>query len=180
MIFQEEGPVNTEAVVQRVLAVAKERGIRHIVVASVRGKTAAYFTGRPDLNIVCVTHVPGFEQDGVNQMDEATRASLEADGLRLVTASHVLSGVERGISSRSGGMYPAEILSNTLRMFGQGVKVCVEVAIMALDAGMIPFGEEVIAVGGSGQGADAAIILKPAHAAKVFDTRICEILCKPY
>lgn len=45
-----------------------------------------------------------------------------------------------------------EIIANTLRMFGQGVKVCVEVATMALDAGLIPYGEDVIAAGVSGVG----------------------------
>jgi hypothetical protein len=64
-------------------------------------------------------------------------------------------------------------------MFGQGVKVCVEIATMALDAGMIPYGEDVIAVGGTGTGADTAVILRPSHAASIFDTWISEILCKP-
>ena len=77
-------------------------------------------------------------------------------------------------------MYPAEIMSGTLRMFGQGIKVCVEISIMALDAGAIPHGENVIAVTGTGRGADTAAILTPAHAAKVFKTKIHEIICKPY
>lgn len=57
--------------------------------------------------------------------------------------------------------------------------MCVEISVMALDAGLIPYGEEVIAVGGTGEGADTAIIIKPAHAANIFDTWISEILCKP-
>jgi hypothetical protein len=64
-------------------------------------------------------------------------------------------------------------------MFGQGIKVGVEIATMALDAGLIPFGVSVIAVGGSVRGADSAIILKPAHAKDILSTRIEEILCKP-
>jgi hypothetical protein len=50
---------------------------------------------------------------------------------------------------------------------------------MALDAGMIPYGEEVIAVGGTGRGADTAVIIKPAHANNILDTWISEIICKP-
>ncbi|TCO54541.1 hypothetical protein EV203_1502 [Caldanaerobacter subterraneus] len=72
-----------------------------------------------------------------------------------------------------------EIMANTLGMFGQGVKVCVEVATMALDAGLIPYGEDVIAAGVSGVGADTAIIIRPSYAASIFDTWISEILCKP-
>lgn len=67
-------------------------------------------------------------------------------------------------------MYPAGIMSETLRMFGHGLKVCVEASIMALDAGAIPFGEPIIAVGGTAEGVDAAAILTPAHASKVFQT----------
>ena len=43
-------------------------------------------------------------------------------------------------------------------MFSQGTKVAVEIAVMALDAGLIPW-RAVIAVGGSGRGADTAVVL---------------------
>ena len=33
--------------------------------------------------------------------------------------------------------------------------------------------------GGSGRGADAALVLKPAHQNNFFDMRIREIICKP-
>ena len=62
---------------------------------------------------------------------------------------------------------------------GQGVKVCVEIAVMALDAGLIPHGEEIIVVAGSGRGADTAVIMHPAHANNILETKINEILCKP-
>lgn len=74
---------------------------------------------------------------------------------------------------------PPSIVAHTLRMFGQGTKVAVEIAVMALDAGLIPYGSEVIAIGGSGGGADTALVVKPAHAKNFFDTQIREIICKP-
>lgn len=67
-----------------------------------------------------------------------------------------------------------------MRMFGQGLKVCVEIAIMALDAGFIPFGEDVIALGGTSRGVDTAVIIRPAHANKVFETSVREVICKPF
>ena len=70
-------------------------------------------------------------------------------------------------------------MAHTLRMFGQGVKVCVEIAVMAADAGMIPTTEPVIAVGGSGRGADTAVILQAANANRILSTKIDEIICKP-
>jgi uncharacterized protein len=66
-----------------------------------------------------------------------------------------------------------------LRMFGQGVKVAIECTVMSLDSGLIPFGETVLALGGTGRGADSAVILKPAHSSQIFDTKIIEICCKP-
>ena len=77
------------------------------------------------------------------------------------------------------GTYHVEVMANTLRMFGQGVKVCTEISVMALDAGLIPYGVPVIAIGGTNKGADTSIVITPAHANRIFKTKIHEILCKP-
>ena len=76
-------------------------------------------------------------------------------------------------------MYPVEVMAQTLRMFGAGTKVGVECAVMALDAGCIPFGEKVISLGGTGRGLDTAIVVTPGHAPRIFSTYINKILCKP-
>jgi hypothetical protein len=184
MYFAEPGPANTKAVMEIALSEAVKRGIPAIVAASNTGKTAealleearrAQFSG----SLVCVTHVNGFMENGVNEMDAAVRRRLEEAGLRVYTASHALSGAERGLSRRFQGAYPVEIIAHSLRMLGQGVKVCVEIAVMALDGGLIDYGRPVIAIGGSGGGADTAVILSPGHAQTIFDTKIHEILCKP-
>jgi hypothetical protein len=76
----------------------------------------------------------------------------------------------------------AEIVSQTLRILGQGMKVVCEIAAMAADAGLVRTDEEVIAVagtGGAGRGADTAVVLQPVNAHKFFETRVKEILCKP-
>jgi hypothetical protein len=69
-------------------------------------------------------------------------------------------------------------MADTLRLFGQGIKVAVEVAVMAADAGALT-GNDIISIGGSGRGADAALVLKPAHQNNFFDMRIREVVCKP-
>lgn len=179
MYFGKKGPANTARTVALALETARKTGIRHIVVASSSGKTALLLATDDDINVVCVTYAYGTSEDGKASLDDKARKQLEGKSISVLVTTHVLSGVERGISSESGGMYPAEILSNTLRMFGQGMKVCVEVSIMALDAGLIPHGEKIIAVGGSGKGADTAVIMTPAHARKVFKTKIHQVLCMP-
>ena len=178
MYITEQGKASTQRVAGLALQAAKEKNIRHIVLASNTGYTAGHLIDC-GLNVICVTSVCGSSEKGKNNMPEETRASLTECGLHMLTASHVLSGVERGLSTKLGGIYPAEIMAHTLRMFGQGTKVCIEIAIMALDAGLIPYGDKIIALGGTGQGADTAVILTPAHAQHVLETRIHEIICKP-
>ena len=44
---------------------------------------------------------------------------------------------------------------------------------------IVPTGQETITVGGSGGGADSAIVLKAAHMNNFFDLEIREIIAKP-
>ncbi len=178
MYWKSSGPSHMADTVELALAKAGAAGIGDIVVASCSGTTAGLLAGRAP-NVVCVTHAQGFAAAGENEMPPEVREELAARGVKVLTTTHVLSGAERGMSRRFGGTYPVEIMAHTLRMFGQGVKVCVEVAVMALDAGLIPYGREVIAVAGTGEGADTAVVIKPAHAANIFDSYIAEIICKP-
>lgn len=78
-----------------------------------------------------------------------------------------------------GGVYPAQIIAQSLRMLGEGTKVCVEISTMAMDCGKIPYGEKIVAIAGSAEGADTAVILTPSHGSKIFETKIHEVICKP-
>ena len=112
-------------------------------------------------------------------MSPDTCRELADSGMTIVTAAHALSGAERSLSSVYKGVYPIEIIAHTLRMLGQGTKVCVECAAMACDNGAVPAGEPVIAIAGTAEGADTAVILKPNYTHRLLETRICEYLCKP-
>ena len=180
MYFEQEGKENTEQVAAIVADYIRKNGIKHVVLASVSGYTADVFLQViTDAEIVVVTHGVGAFKKGVDAMGDEKRAEFSQRGVRLVTAAHALSGVERGISNKFGGVYPVEIMAHTLRMFGAGVKVGVECATMALDNGAIPYEEDVVAVGGSRGGADTAILIRPGYSSAIFDTRIKEIICKP-
>ncbi len=179
MYFEKSGRINTESTISLALKTAEERGIADIVAASNTGETALLLSGFNG-NLVCVTHADGFAKPGENELPPDMRLKLTEAGFRVLTTAHVLSGAERGLSKRFGGVYPVEIIANTLRMLGQGVKVCVEISVMALDAGLIPYGRPVIAIGGSGRGADTAVILTPAYASNIMDAKIHEVLCKPF
>ena len=180
MIFEKAGRENTRETVSLALQAARDRKIGTIVVASYSGYTARFFMGEKDMNVVCVGTVSGFRKPGENDMTEASRRELEEAGIRVVTAAHALSGAERGVSRKFGGVYPVEMIAHTLRLFGQGTKVCVEIAAMALDAGLIGYDKPVVAVGGTGGGADTCMVLTPAYSSSIFETKIHETICKPY
>ncbi|RLI32936.1 hypothetical protein DRO66_10840, partial [Candidatus Bathyarchaeota archaeon] len=71
------------------------------------------------------------------------------------------------------------IIAQTLRMFGQGMKVVVEIVAMAADAGVIPADKDVVAIAGTGRGADTAVVITPANAHRFFEMAIKEIIVKP-
>lgn len=180
MLFEEKGAVNTEMVIKLAVKKAKELGIEHFVVASNTGETVRKLLELvPGHAIVCVTHHTGFAKPGMQEMAPEVREELLKAGVQVLTTTHLLGGVDRGVENKLGGATPAAIIAHTLRMLGQGVKVGVEIASMALDAGMIPYGKDVIAIGGSGRGADTALVVRPAHARDFFNGRVREIICKP-
>jgi len=183
IVFEKPGPVNTEETLKLAISAAKEYGY-DIVLATTRGSTALRtlelakemeYTG----NLVAVTHVYGFMKPGTNTLPDDTRKFLNDNGMKTVTAAHALSGAERGISKVFSGVYPAELIATTLRMLGQGVKVSVEIALMALDNGAIEYGKPVVCVAGSGSGADTCCIITPSYTATLLETKVHEILCKP-
>ena len=182
--FPAPGTENTAATLDLALAYAAKHEL-DIVLATCTGATALALLDRIEkaglsLRVIAVTHVYGMAEPGKNELPPEIRTQLEAAGVTVITAAHALSGGERGLSKRFGGVSPVEIAAHTLRMFGQGTKVCVEISLMALDAGAIPYGKPVVALGGTAYGADTACVLTPAYTSNLLDTRIHTILCKPW
>jgi hypothetical protein len=56
----------------------------------------------------------------------------------------------------------------TLRFLGQGFKVAVEVILIAADKGIIKSRTDVIGVGGTGRGADTAIVARSTTTDEIF------------
>lgn len=182
MYWKKAGKENTQKTLRVAAEAIKEREIKDIVIASNSGATVKKFLSinqDSTINTICVTHQVGFKKPGKDEMPRETRAELADRGVEVLTTTHAFTGVARSIKNNFGGLYPAEIMAYTLRMLGQGVKVAVETSVMALDAGLIPYDQQIIAVGGTGKGADTACIIRPGHSNQVFETKILEILCKP-
>lgn len=172
----------------KTLALAKQRaeelGVKTIVVASTVGKTAVkamdVFKG---YKVIVVTHTAGFREPDTQEFTEENRKIVEEKGGIILTTTHALGGVHRSLSRGDGPPAPlpviGDIIAMTLRMFGQGMKVACEIAAMATDAGLVPTDAEVICIGGTGRGADTAIVLQPNYAHRFFNIRVKELICKP-
>ena len=131
---------------------------------------------------ICVSYQYGVKEDGKWEMDLDTLKELQNMGVEVVIQSHLFSGIERAISNKLGGTSRIDVISNTLRsLFGQGFKVVVEITMMAADSGKIPVTSEteVIAIAGTGHGADVAVVIRPTHSQKFFDAQIREIIAMP-
>ena len=181
--FDKAGPENTTAVIEAVKRRYTELGIKHVVVASDSGETALRLweaIQNTGVSLICVPQHAGYMGGDNTSITPEKRKDLEAKGIQVLVCTHALSGVGRSITKKFGGVTPVEIIAHTLRRFGgDGIKVAVEISVMAADAGLIPTDREIIAVGGSGGGADAAIVLKAAHMNNFFDLEIREIIVKP-
>ena len=178
--FGSRGQENTEHVFQIAKARAAELGIKSIVVATTSGQTGLHasevFVGS---NLVLVTHATGSKEPNQQELTEENRRAIEANGGRVLTCTHALGGIGRAVRKKLETYELEEIVAYVLRIFGEGMKVVCEIAMMAADAGLLPVGEPAISIGGTGHGADTAVVLIPANTHKFFDMKIMEILCKP-
>jgi len=178
--FNEAGKHNTDALLRIVKEYVEKEGIRDMVVASTTGETGAKasktFKG---YNIVIVTHCFGFREPGKIELEDEYRREILANGAKIFTGVHALSSVERAIRKDFGTIQPLELIANTLRLMGEGTKVCVEITLMAADAGLIPVDKDVIAVAGTGRGADTALRIQPANAGRFSNLKIREVIAKP-
>lgn len=180
VIFGRSGPDNTERTLEAAWSRAGELGIRNIVVASTSGKTgllaARMFQGK---NVVVVTHSTGFQRPDHQEFKPGLRRKIEALGVRVLTCQHAFGGVGRAVRKKLATYELEELIAYTLRVFGEGAKVAIEVAVMAADAGLISCREPCLAIGGTNSGVDTALVLRPSNAQTFFELKVVEVVAKP-
>lgn len=178
--FDNPGKENTQQTLEIASRRVTELDIPSVIVASTSGKTGALATRFfPERNLVIVTHSTGFLKPDFQQLIPEQRRQIEEAGAKILTCQHALGGVGRAVRKKLGTYELEEIMAFTLRVFGEGTKVAIEIALMAADAGLISTQEACVSIGGTGQGADSALLLIPAHAQNFFELRVLEILAKP-
>jgi hypothetical protein len=179
--FPAPGPKNTEATLEAAFARATLLKINKVLVSSCSGKTAfkALDLFGDNFSLIIVTHVTGFRKPDHQELPEKDRKLLLERGAMVLTAQHAFGGIGRAFRNKTGTYQIDEVIAYTLRTFGHGTKVAIEMALMAADAGLIRTDEDVISIGGTATGVDTALLLKPAHTQNFFDMKIKEIICKP-
>jgi hypothetical protein len=173
--FEKPGKGNTAQVIQLSIERAQARGINRFVVASTRGSTARDFLNAVSGTDQRLVIVPW--QFGFKGKDQPFPQEL-ADELRAQN-HRVHFGTMLFHTTEFYGTNAPQAMANILRTFGQGIKVCLEILLMACDGGCIGIGEKVIAVAGTVSGADTAVVATAAPTARLNALRIHEIICKP-
>jgi len=180
--FPNTGPVNTRTVLQAAANRFRAGGIHHVLIATCSGRTAleALEIFPPETPIIAVTHVTGFAAPNTQELSDKNRLPLEQKGITLFTGQHAFGGVGRAVRNKLNTYQVDEIMAYTLRTFGQGTKVAIEIALMTADAGLVRTDQDVIAIGGTAEGCDTALVLQPANSYRFFDLKVREVVCKPF
>jgi len=182
--FEEAGKVNTAETIEIALKRAEELGIKKVVVASNTGETAlavldAVKPGGPE--VIVVGHQYGLREPDTNPMTDEMQAKVRKAGGKILFATLAFKA-HGNMPSCDGAVFAG----TTLKMFCQGVKVCVEMALMCADAGLVFSNEEIVCIAGTGRfgrGSDTALVIQPAGTVFAWDLekglKIREMLCKP-
>ena len=172
--FEKPGQENTAATFDAVDRALSELGIRKVILASTRGDTARYAMDRykgQDVRLIIVPHQYGFGPGQRFPPELVERARQEGH--------EVYFGTMLFHQEKLFGEGPAQWVANFLRAFCQGVKVCVEILLMAGNAGLVEVGEQVVSVSGTSRGADTALVMTGATSTTLKSMHISRILCKP-
>lgn len=178
--FNESGELNTSRTIELARERAQLLGIHTILVASTRGNTGALAARMlSGFDVIVITHSTGFRKSNVQELTDENRKIIEDNRARIFTGVHIFGGINRAIRLKYDTYQVDEIIANTLRIFGQGMKVAFEIAMMAADAGLVRTDTPVVCITGTNVGADTAIVAIPAHAQTFFDLKVLEIVCMP-
>ena len=184
--FEKSGPQNTNRALEIAKKYAEEFNIKDIVLASTTGSVAekaSQFFNPNEYNTVIITHAYYFINSNTRQeFPEDKLEELKKKGLKFHIGTHAMSCIERGLRIKKEAWIFVDMLAKMLGWhFSQGVKVCIEIASTAVDAGLIPDLErDIIVVAGTGRGADTVCLIKPAPTSEFKELRVKAVLAKPF
>jgi len=176
--FDELGKVNTEDTLRLAREKAKSRSINNVLIATHRGITA-----EKALEV--------FKDSDIS----LTFVGSTREWFSIETYAKVLEHGHKVAFANEYGHELPDVANLVFRRFCEGMRVAIRIMIVATDLNLIPTGELVISVAGTGffhfeekgGGADTAIIVTSCKGEDFFTKRsskpdrrnIHEIICKP-
>jgi len=176
--FERGGPHNTD----KALEIAKKYADQFGSTTGTTAEKSAEVFDPANYNLVVVTHSYYFiGPDKRQEFPEDKIEALKNKGLKFLIGTHAFAGTERSFRFALKQWGPVELMAKYLRTnFSQGTKVCMEIALMVVDAGLIEdIEKDIICIGGTGRGADTVCLIKPASTSLFDKLRVKMILCKP-
>jgi uncharacterized protein len=172
--FERPGKAHTEETLRLAIERAQARAITTMVVASTAGDTARAAAAAVEgtgIRLIVVPHQFGFTE--TQRFPAELVTELEQQGHRVHFGTMLFH------TEDLYGSDTPQIMALLLRTICQGIKVCVEIVLMAADGGKLARGERVVVVSGTARGADTAVVATASTSTALHDLHITEIICKP-
>ena len=163
--FDAKGTANTKDLAGIVVDRLKGGDITAVAVATTSGGTALAFAEAVSGSVP----VFGLNFQNSDKLHPDIKQKAEAAGAVFMPDEPVAKYIKE-IAGHS---------PDSLRCFGQGMKVAVEVIMQAVEVGHIASGDKVIGIGGTSRGADVAIVARAAGGDNLSGLWVSEILAKP-
>jgi hypothetical protein len=180
--YEKPGPQNTQACMDILYQLVEDEGCEDVVVASTSGETGVIAARRlqdKGVNLVVVAHSTGFLGPNQDQFSDDVYQEITSLGGRVYKGTILTHSLETALAKEFSGCYPTLLIANTLRRFGQGIKVCCEIVMEAVDGGLVAEGREVVALAGTAKGADTVAVIKSAASKRFLDLYVSQIIAKP-
>jgi hypothetical protein len=189
--LEKPGKQNTDRVIETVLQRLAQGDLQTVVVSSTTGYTALKFAealqGHDRVTLISVAESALIREWGSEypSLSAGTKEDLERRGVIVADRVSYVFHHSPLDHSQWKAPTPEEIVRETLYAFGQGLKVAVEVVLIAVSSGYLAPFQDVIAAGGTHRGVDTAIVMNATYPNHILSQdpaerlQVHEILCKP-
>jgi hypothetical protein len=172
--------LETKQVLLHAKKYAIEKDISEIVIATTRGNTGVLAAEifPQNIRLIAVTHSTGFKTPGEQELSEKHREKMENNNVTIFTGPMIFHTWNDYYRKKQGTVTTTTMIADTLRMFGQGTKVAVEICAMASDAGLLSC-DQVLSIAGTGYGADTILLITNTNSKRLMDMKILDVVAKP-
>ncbi len=180
LYFDEPGEANTRACIERVRSEIEENGYRFVVVASNTGATGVEFAkALKDLEteVYVVKYADG--DDKAADIPDSIKKELTDNNATFFSSPDISLSLDGAFGLKLAPMGPSKVVNWTLKRFGEGLKICCEIIMMATDKGLLTEGVEAIAVAGTKSGADTVVVIRGSASMRFRELKVMEIIAKP-